>query len=93
MIQVRAINFDMIRILRRLGMRLEEKTMIHDCTLVTYTLTNYQQLPMMKMRSSSLVHSQVLQFVGKAEGEIRILMQLVYVLIEMRRLNLMRDYH
>ena len=30
MIQVRAINFDMIRILRRLGMRLEEKTMIHD---------------------------------------------------------------
>lgn len=92
MIQVRAINFDMIRILRRLGMRLEEKTMIHDCTLVTYTLTNYQQLPMMKMRSSSLVHSQVLQFV-KNEEEIRILMQTGLRLNRNAPIDLMRDYH
>lgn len=91
-IQVRSINFDMIRILRRLGMQLEEKTKILDCVLATYTLSNYQQSSMMKMRSSSLVHSQVLQFV-KNEEEVRILMQTGLRLNRNAPIDLMRDYH
>lgn len=92
LIRVRSINFDVIRILSQLGMQVEEKIKVPGGVLVTYTLINHQQLNMMKMRSSSLVQSQVLQFV-KNEEEIRILMQTGLRLNRNAPIDLMRDYH
>lgn len=91
-IKVRAIKFDIISLLRRLGMTLEEKIMVHGIVLSVYVMMNQQQLPMIKMRSASLVHSQVLQFV-KHEEAIRILIQTGLRLNRNAPIDLMRDYH
>ncbi len=91
-IRVRVIDFDMIRLVHRLGMTLEEKLMMNNTAFAIYSISNQQQHSMMKMRSSSLVQSQILQFV-KQEEAIRLIIQTGHRLNRNAPIDLLRDYH
>ena len=91
-IRVRVIDFDMIRLVHRLGMTLEEKLMMNNTAFAIYSISNQQQISMMKMRSSSLVQSQILQFV-KQEEAIRLIIQTGHRLNRKAPIDLLRDYH
>ena len=90
--RVRVIDFDRIRLLHRLGMILEEKLMIGNQAFAVYRISHQQPFSMMKMRASSFVQSQILQFV-KQEEAIRLIIQTGHRLNGKAPIDLLRDYH
>lgn len=91
-IRLYALDFKMMNLVQRLGMTLEEKIMIGGVVFSVYSLSHDQQHSMMKMRSSSLVQSQILQFV-KQEEPIRLMIQTGQRLNKHAPIDLLRDYH
>ena len=93
MMMVRSIDFELTKVVKKLGMRLDEKVSIGGAVFSKYSLTHpiNEKGPLLKMRSSAQIQREVLEFV-KREAEIRILIQTGLRLNRDAPLDIMRDY-